>query len=61
LFLSATYELAEYEHESCSETEVSEQLPLKTAVLQGFSLKNCKTCETTNRVVKQVYHTKIEK
>jgi predicted nucleic acid-binding protein len=23
--------------------------------LQGFSLKNCKTCETTNRVVEQVY------
>ncbi|GHU81947.1 hypothetical protein FACS189468_5470 [Spirochaetia bacterium] len=40
---------------SCSETSVFEQLPLKNAVLQGFSLKNCKTCSTTNRVVSPVY------
>jgi hypothetical protein len=30
--------------------------PLKNAVLQGFSLKNRKTCKTTNRVIEQVYY-----
>ncbi|MDR2743387.1 MAG: hypothetical protein LBB98_14735, partial [Treponema sp.] len=29
---------------------------IKNAVLQGFSLKNRKTCETTNRVIQQVYY-----
>jgi hypothetical protein len=36
------------------ETSVSEQLPYKNVVLQGFSPKNYKTCETTDRVVEQV-------
>jgi hypothetical protein len=35
--------------------EVSEQLPLKNTVSQGFSLRNRKTCEETNRVSEQVY------
>jgi hypothetical protein len=34
------------------------QLPLKNAVLQGFSLKNRRTCETSNRIVEQVYSLK---
>jgi len=40
------------EKQSCSETSVSEQLPLKTAKYAVF----CRTCSTTNRVVEQVQY-----
>jgi hypothetical protein len=37
----------------CSKTSVLKQQPLKNAVLQGFSLKNCKSLAKTNRVLEQ--------
>ena len=41
-----------YPHWSCSETSVSERLPLKTAKSRAFR----KTCSITNRVIEQVYY-----
>jgi hypothetical protein len=42
---------------NCSKTSVLEQQPSKKAVLQGFSLKNCKSQwlkpAKTNRVLEQ--------